>query len=130
VWERVGLLDERFFFYYEASDLCERARRAGFVLWYEPRARVRHRVPLAGAGWDTSPWKVYARAHASARFFRKHLRGPHLAVVVASRVVVGLLLARRAGRPGLLVPHLRGLFDGLRAGEADRLTRDQLARWR
>lgn len=41
--ERVGLLDEGFApAYYEDMDLCRRLRRAGYSLWYEPRATLVH----------------------------------------------------------------------------------------
>jgi len=42
--ERVGLLDERFFLYYEEVEWCVRARRAGFRIVHVPRARVWHRI--------------------------------------------------------------------------------------
>jgi len=40
--ERVGLLDEGFFMYFEDADYCRRVREAGLRVWYEPRARVVH----------------------------------------------------------------------------------------
>ncbi|HVZ36603.1 MAG TPA: glycosyltransferase family 2 protein, partial [Polyangiaceae bacterium] len=42
VFERVGLFDEAFFLYYEETDLCLRARHAGFRCWYVPTSRVVH----------------------------------------------------------------------------------------
>ena len=42
VIDRVGLLDERYFMYYEDMDYCRRAHRAGFRVGYEPGARVVH----------------------------------------------------------------------------------------
>jgi GT2 family glycosyltransferase len=42
--ERVGLLDERFFLYYEEVEWCVRARRAGFRIIHVPQARVWHRI--------------------------------------------------------------------------------------
>ena len=40
----VGLLDSRFFAYYEEADWCARARKAGFRILYVPAAVVRHKV--------------------------------------------------------------------------------------
>jgi hypothetical protein len=40
--ERIGLFDETFFLYFEETDLCRRARRAGFETWYVPESRVTH----------------------------------------------------------------------------------------
>jgi len=44
VLEQVGLLDERFFAYYEEVEWCVRARRAGFGIVHVPRARVWHKI--------------------------------------------------------------------------------------
>ena len=42
--EAVGRLDEGYFMYYEESDLCLRAARAGWECWYLPESRVVHLV--------------------------------------------------------------------------------------
>lgn len=42
VLERIGLFDETFFLYFEETDLCRRARLAGFETWYVPESRVTH----------------------------------------------------------------------------------------
>ncbi|MBT4397396.1 glycosyltransferase family 2 protein [archaeon] len=45
VLEKVGLLDERFFFNWEAKDFCRRVRNAGYRLMYFPDTVVLHNVP-------------------------------------------------------------------------------------
>jgi N-acetylglucosaminyl-diphospho-decaprenol L-rhamnosyltransferase len=42
VFETAGLFDEKFFLYYEETDLCLRARRLGYRCWYVPTSRVVH----------------------------------------------------------------------------------------
>lgn len=42
VFEHIGLLDEKYFLYYEDSDFCFRARKAGFKVMYVPQAIVYH----------------------------------------------------------------------------------------
>lgn len=42
--EQVGLFDERFFLYYEETDLARRAAHAGWTCWHVPSARVVHLV--------------------------------------------------------------------------------------
>jgi GT2 family glycosyltransferase len=42
VFERVGLLDEDLYTYFDDIDLCLRARRAGWPTWYVPESRVVH----------------------------------------------------------------------------------------
>ena len=38
----IGGMDERFFLYFEETEFCWRARRAGFQTWYVPSSRVIH----------------------------------------------------------------------------------------
>jgi GT2 family glycosyltransferase len=42
VMSSVGGLDENYFLYFEETDLCRRALRAGFPTWYVPESRVMH----------------------------------------------------------------------------------------
>jgi GT2 family glycosyltransferase len=42
VFEGVGLLDEKFFMYYEDVEFCRRVRRKGWRIRHEPVARVVH----------------------------------------------------------------------------------------
>lgn len=42
VLEAIGLMDEGYFLYFEETDLCFRAARAGFTCYSEPRSRVVH----------------------------------------------------------------------------------------
>jgi hypothetical protein len=44
VLEQVGLLDERFFAYYEEVEWCVRVRRAGFRILRMPRSRIWHKI--------------------------------------------------------------------------------------
>jgi GT2 family glycosyltransferase len=40
--EDVGLLDEKYFLYYEETDFCLNARRLGWECWYVPESRIMH----------------------------------------------------------------------------------------
>lgn len=42
VVEAVGGFDENYFLYFEETDFCLRAKRAGFPTWYVPESRVMH----------------------------------------------------------------------------------------
>lgn len=44
VFAAVGCLDENFFLYFEETEFCHRARRAGFPTWYVPESRVMHMI--------------------------------------------------------------------------------------
>ena len=42
VFAAIGGLDENYFLFFEETDLCRRARSAGFTIWYVPESRVMH----------------------------------------------------------------------------------------
>lgn len=50
VFDAIGVYDENFFFYFEETDFCLRAARAGFTTWYVPESRVEH-IGAASSGW-------------------------------------------------------------------------------
>lgn len=47
--EKIGGFDERFFMYVEDLEWCWRARAAGWEIWFEPRAVVRHVGDASGS---------------------------------------------------------------------------------
>lgn len=53
ILEKLGLLDENYFMYYEDVDICERARLLGFKTMYSPKALVRHFHALSSREWST-----------------------------------------------------------------------------
>lgn len=57
VFDRVGLIDERYFAYGEDTELGLRARRAGFACYYVPAAVVYHKYSASGGFY--TPQKVY-----------------------------------------------------------------------
>jgi GT2 family glycosyltransferase len=95
-----GGFDERFFMYFEETDLCRRARGAGWSVWYTPRTAYRH----VGRGSATSESRREAVwAKSGAEYFRKH-HGPVTAALFQAQYLVlrrGLLDARRAAGRGL-----------------------------
>jgi GT2 family glycosyltransferase len=44
VFETAGLLDEGYFMYFDETDFCLRAKRAGWQTWYVPASRIIHLV--------------------------------------------------------------------------------------
>lgn len=115
--ETVGLFDEANFnpIYYEDSDLCFRARQAGFRLLLVPSGRMWHKGVGSGGGFD-SPRQRYLMAQHSIRFFRKHVRGWRWLIVVPWRLgsaVKTTWRLLRSRRYPSLVAHWRGLRDGL-----------------
>ncbi len=120
-WEKVGLLDERYFIYAEDADWCLRARAAGFRLLFVPTARLWHKVSASTGA--ASPWKIYQRLRANVTLFARHARGvarvTWLPCFLAQQAALALwLVARGRGAAAAAVP--RALWDALRrrpAGE-------------
>ena len=70
VWEQLQGMDEEFFLYAEDTDFCLRAKRAGWLVGYDPTVTVTHRW-----GASTSQTRRHShRLHAESlsRYFRKH----------------------------------------------------------
>ncbi|MDP3998644.1 MAG: glycosyltransferase family 2 protein [bacterium] len=58
VFKTTGLLDKKYFLYYEDTDFCQRARRAGYKILYTPKAIVWHKN-AASSDKPGSPTHVY-----------------------------------------------------------------------
>lgn len=87
--EEVGMLDERFFIYWEDSDICFRLRKTGWRLAVAEQSRIWHKgYTSIGKGKVSS----YRNFNASAtRFFKKHAPVPLYSVWVG----FGLRLGKR-----------------------------------
>jgi GT2 family glycosyltransferase len=71
VMDQIGLLDEGFWpGYFEDADLCQRAREAGYTVWYEPSAVLLHEE-TASFSEAVSRSRAYHRGRL--RFVLKHL---------------------------------------------------------
>ncbi len=58
---KVGLMAELFFLYYEEMDYCERFKRAGYTIWYEPASKVWHKESMATGKGSTLKTFYYSR---------------------------------------------------------------------
>ena len=85
--ERVGLLDQGFYpAYYEETDLCLRAREAGYEVWYEPAAVVLHQssqTPLEQMTVD----RIATFHRNRLRCLIKHTEPGHIGAVLRSAEV-------------------------------------------
>jgi N-acetylglucosaminyl-diphospho-decaprenol L-rhamnosyltransferase len=62
VIDQIGGFDENYFLYFEETDFCLRARKAGFSTWYVPESRVMH---IAGQSTNvTAPKETLERLPA------------------------------------------------------------------
>jgi GT2 family glycosyltransferase len=100
--EKVGLMFDGFFLYYEELDWCERIRKAGFEIYVEPRARIYHKES-ATVGAD-STLKTYYINRNRIYFMRRNYGG-------FSFIAFVLFLTFIAIPKNILTFLLRGSFD-------------------
>jgi GT2 family glycosyltransferase len=69
--EQIGLMNPDYFLYWEETDWCVRAKRAGYRLTYVPTAKIWHK----GAGAGYSKTKSYYLTRNRFIFMRKYATG-------------------------------------------------------
>ncbi len=99
VFDQVGLLDDRYFMYYEEVDFCRRAKAQGWACWYVPESRVVHLVgqssDVTSAGGATKRRPRYWFDARNRYFLTHHGRARTL---VANLVHVAAFASYRARR--------------------------------
>ena len=87
--ERAGLLDERFFMYFEDHDWCLRFRRAGWKIFFVPDAEVVHH---GGGSEGHLGHDRFDRFYTSMdKFYEKHYGRQSLPAVAALNVAASAL---------------------------------------
>uniref|UniRef100_UPI002636CCD9 glycosyltransferase family 2 protein n=1 Tax=Pseudophaeobacter sp. TaxID=1971739 RepID=UPI002636CCD9 len=101
VIEEIGGFDETFFLYFEETDLCRRAAKAGWRTHYVPDSQVAH-LGSASTGmkdWDRTPaYWFQSRSH----YFAKSHGRAYAALATLARIAgTGLYALRRLvqGKP-------------------------------
>jgi GT2 family glycosyltransferase len=115
LFERIGLLDERFFFYHEDVDFCYRAKQAGYTIWYQPKSTIIHRVSSSTKKQPSMRVFLYQRARVV--FLCKHIRGIKTPIVLILeiirlfRVIINGMMHLQMDLP---MSYLKGLAAGLK----------------
>jgi GT2 family glycosyltransferase len=106
--ERVGLLDEEYFAYWEETDWCARARETGFKCYYVPTARIWHR----GSRSTNQESRQFLFRRNAFLFLRKRKRAYHLVSAILFHVFVlaPLYALRHPTALGRLATEARALF--------------------
>lgn len=86
--DEIGLFDEGYWMYMEDLDLCYRAKRRGWVTWYEPKVTVTH--IKAGTSGTLRGMKLnYAFHYGMFRFYRK-FEAPQRSLATNLVVYIGI----------------------------------------
>jgi GT2 family glycosyltransferase len=113
-WERVGLLDERYFFGFEDIDFCLRAAAVGLGTCFDARAVAYHEG--GGSLGPASPRRFYFAARNHLLLAGDHHAGGPLARLSRPMAVLALNVAHALASPGgsraaKLGATLRGALD-------------------
>jgi N-acetylglucosaminyl-diphospho-decaprenol L-rhamnosyltransferase len=114
VLDRIGLFDEAFFLYFEETDLCLRAARAGYPTDYVRESEVTH-IGSHSTGmkeWEQVPDYWY---HSRLYYFRKN------------HGWLGAVLATKAHVTGGLLHRLRALLTRRKPADPPRFLRRMIA---
>ncbi len=108
--KQVGLFDERFFLYFEETDLCKQASRKGWDTVYVKESKVAH---IGSASTGMREWQRIPRYWLDSRkyyYCKNHGRAyNHLAII--ARLLGGLfwqIRRRIQGKPDHSPPHFLG----------------------
>ncbi len=115
VFDRIGLLDEDYFVYWEDADYCWRMKAAGMRIVVSPAIRLLHKASTLTGGVG-SPFFIHNYERNRVLFMRK-AAGPVRGVVGAG-AVAGNILARFALRRAdrdTTWRRLKGVLAGVRA---------------
>jgi GT2 family glycosyltransferase len=96
---KAGLLDPRYFMYWEETDWCQRVVQSGFENRFEPAARMRHKATRQVS--DLGPTTLYYFSRNRLLFFAEHTPLAQRPATLARAIHGlgrGIILHRRAGR--------------------------------
>jgi len=109
VFKAIGGMDENFFLFFEETDFCRRARRAGFTTWYVPESCVMHiggqSTTVAQNSRERLPgyWFESRRRYFVVTFGVAHAMAIDLVAVIAHGI--GLVKLYIQGRRRVAIPH-------------------------
>ena len=98
--EKVGLMPECYFLYYEELDWSMMFTRTGYSIWYEPACTIYHKESQATG--QNSPLKTYFLTRNRLLFVKRNIKGlrryityTYLLLVVAPRDICKYILHRQ-----------------------------------
>ncbi len=112
VIEEVGMLDAKYFAYWEETDFCIRIRNRGYILFYVPSSKIWHKVPVS----SPSKLKAYYLTRNRFIFMKKHARPVEYTIflmVFALKFTYLSLDLLYNGGMDVYLSFLKGIKDGL-----------------
>ena len=113
VIDKVGLMPECFFLYYEELDWSMMIKRAGYEIWYEPASTIYHKESQSAG--QNSPLRTYYITRNRLLLVKRNYTGMkkclayiYLQMIVANRDILRFIIK---GRTDLIKATVKGLQD-------------------
>lgn len=74
VINQIGIMPEIYFLYYEEMDYCEKIKKGGYEIWYEPASKVIHKESMAVG--KNSTLKTYYMSRNRLLYLRRNVSYP------------------------------------------------------
>ncbi|EKF86022.1 glycosyltransferase family 2 protein [Methanobacterium formicicum] len=116
VIQKIGLMDRKYFLYFEESDWTLRANQAGYESLYVPTAEIWHKVSQSGGGMS-KPTGLYYITRNRWIFMKKWANRSDYAFFVTYQIIgffifpIVLIIYYRNQK--LFLTYYRGFFDGI-----------------
>lgn len=112
VFARVGMMDEKYFVYYDDADFVWRMNHQNIHLLYVPTSQVAHKVSFSTGGGE-SPFSLFYCTRNRLYFSRKNLGFPR-SLIAGSYSLLAMLVKYPRFTPAGRKSVLRGIAAGMR----------------
>jgi GT2 family glycosyltransferase/UDP-galactopyranose mutase len=106
-FEKVGLFDPGYFFFFEDWDFSKRVREAGLNIWSVPKAKMWHKVSKSIKKDNALYWQTMGES--TIRFYRRHYSLFSSLIQISYRISRDLILSGN-------IKHLKSFSIGIRKG--------------
>jgi len=118
VIHKIGLMDEKYFLYFEESDWTLRANKAGYKTLYVPNANVWHKVSRSGGG-ISKPVGLYYITRNRWIFMRKWAKQSDYWIFVVYQVFCAVIFPLGISiyyrNQHLFLSYYQGLYNGIKS---------------
>lgn len=109
-FEKVGLFDPGYFFFFEDWDFSKRVREAGLNIWSAPKAKMWHKISKSIKVDNKLYWQTMGES--TIRFYRRHYSFVSSLIQITYRIMRDIILA---GNIKYWKPFSVGIKKGMRA---------------
>lgn len=88
VLEKVGMMTEVYFLYYEEHDWAQAIKRKGYKVYYQPKSYILHKESLSTG--KSSPLKTYYIARNRIVYARRNFQPAHLFVSLLFQTIISI----------------------------------------